>query len=339
MKYTRSSLNKDGVILCDKEADFFSHEEALARVNDWRMLHFRPLKELEVQLNALFVSNNIAFEFSSQRIKRMTSILGKLEVNPQMRLGGLQDIGGIRYVFASVGSVQVAAKVISEATFEGFELTKINDYISSPKCSGYRSIHFVYKYHSEDTNYDGLQIELQIRTRLQHSWAMAVETAGVIVKTSLKANTDDNPEWRHFFKLVSAILARTENSNVNEAFADYDKNRFLAEYHSLDASSKFLDKLKALRVTATTDSIVNEDNALCVLYIDYSKRRLTYKVYGKNDAQKATELFTSMEGKIDNSTTAVLLTSVAKMIELREAYPSYFLDSQEFIEAIEMFIK
>ena len=31
--------------------------------------------------------------------------------------------------------------------FDDFTLEKINDYVTEPKISGYRSIHFVYKYH------------------------------------------------------------------------------------------------------------------------------------------------------------------------------------------------
>lgn len=53
----------------------------------------------------------------------------------------------------------------------------MDDYISTPKESGYRSLHLKYKNKNKyRPDYDGLQIEIQLRTKLQHIWATAVET-------------------------------------------------------------------------------------------------------------------------------------------------------------------
>ncbi|MBQ7074393.1 hypothetical protein IJM86_05100 [bacterium] len=46
----------------------------------------------------------------------------------------------------------------------------------------------VYKYqNSYVSEYNGLQIEIQIRTELQHIRATAVETVGIILQKALKA--------------------------------------------------------------------------------------------------------------------------------------------------------
>jgi len=42
------------------------------------------------------------------------------------------------------------------------------DYISDPRRSGYRGVHVI-------VGYDGRQIEVQLRTRVMHDWAIAVE--------------------------------------------------------------------------------------------------------------------------------------------------------------------
>ena len=68
--------------------------------------------------------------------------------------------------------------------FRSYKIIKFNDYVENPKDSGYRSIHYVYKYSSKADKYNGLKIELQIRTKLQHNWATAVETAGAMTRTS-----------------------------------------------------------------------------------------------------------------------------------------------------------
>ena len=91
-----------------------------------------------------------------------------------MNLARMQDIGGLRAV---VESVSVAERVRTDYLKSQFahELVADTDYIAKPKASGYRGFHLVYKYSGRDTDaYDGLQVELQIRTKVQHAWATAV---------------------------------------------------------------------------------------------------------------------------------------------------------------------
>ena len=79
------------------------------------------------------------------------------------------------------------------------ELHTSRDYIQHPKPSGYRSIHLVYKYKNPiSPEYNGLFVELQIRTRLQLAWATAVETMGTYLGHALKSS--EGPErWLDFF--------------------------------------------------------------------------------------------------------------------------------------------
>ena len=61
-------------------------------------------------------------------------------------------------------------------------------------------MHLVYKYINPICpDYDGLFVELQIRTRLQHTWATAVETMGTYLEFSLKSS--EGPEdWLNQLK-------------------------------------------------------------------------------------------------------------------------------------------
>ncbi|MFW2058189.1 (p)ppGpp synthetase, partial [Acinetobacter haemolyticus] len=82
-----------------------------------------------------------------------------------------------------------------------------HDYIESPKNDGDRSIHQVFTYKSRDhSGLDGLKIELQIRTALQHSWATAVETLGVIENASIKSGFGSD-DIKKFIKLSSALFS------------------------------------------------------------------------------------------------------------------------------------
>lgn len=82
--------------------------------------------------------------------------------------------------------------------------------IQKPKNDGYRCLHQVFKYYSENNaEINGLQVEIQIRTNLQHAWATAVETLGLLEKTSFKTG-EWTPEYSQFFKLASALFSYYE---------------------------------------------------------------------------------------------------------------------------------
>jgi hypothetical protein len=53
----------------------------------------------------------------------------------------------------------------------------MGNYIEKPKPDGYRGVHLIIKYRSTaKREYKDQNIEVQIRSRLQHAWATAVET-------------------------------------------------------------------------------------------------------------------------------------------------------------------
>jgi ppGpp synthetase/RelA/SpoT-type nucleotidyltranferase len=90
------------------------------------------------------------------------------------------------------------------------KIDKIHDYIQSPKESGYRGVHLIYKYQSDKTDlYEDMRIEIQIRTLTQHAWATAVETVGTFIQQSLKSSQGEE-DWLQFFKLMASAMAQRE---------------------------------------------------------------------------------------------------------------------------------
>ena len=70
----------------------------------------------------------------------------------------------------------------------------VDDYITTPKDSGYRGVHLIYRYYSDkNETFNGLKIEVQIRTALQHAWATAVDENEQIDLTHLRADKIDPP--------------------------------------------------------------------------------------------------------------------------------------------------
>ncbi|MDY4562825.1 MAG: RelA/SpoT domain-containing protein [Candidatus Cryptobacteroides sp.] len=334
MKYSRNKINQSGKVLLAGPEMGFPYTDANLVVEDWRKLHMIPLQELVEDVTRVLADGGVQAAFSSHRLKRMTSIIAKLRHNPGMGLGGLQDIGGARFVFEDIDSLLKAQKIISQASFEHFVTDREPyDYVVKPKASGYRSIHFTYKFVSDNDDYDGLRVELQIRTRLQHDWAMAVETAELISKSSLKASLGDE-NWLSFFKLSSAVFAQKEGMPVAESFAEYSEKDYCLQYAQLDKSFKFLDQLQAL-VSAVK---ISEEHTLrggfAVLLIQFAEKRVQLRHFQSDNLEDATKYYSEVEKSINDQNSAVVLVSVSDMKELQEAYPSYFLNASEFIQAL-----
>ena len=120
MKYSRNKINVAGKALLAGPETGFPFTDANLVVEDWRKLHMVPLKELVGEVTRLLDQSGVTAAFSSHRLKRMTSIIAKLRHNPGMGLGGLQDIGGARFVFEDIPSLLAAQKIIASARLEHF---------------------------------------------------------------------------------------------------------------------------------------------------------------------------------------------------------------------------
>lgn len=312
------------------------YDDAMQKINEWRTLHLEALDALQSEILPLLKQSNIAISLTSRRLKRITSILYKLDINPEMRLGGMQDIGGFRIVVNDIDALHSVKKILTEQVPRSFDLIKIMDYVQTPKESGYRSIHFIYKYKSADSNTDGAKIELQVRTRLQHSWAMAVETAGLITRTPLKSSMGSD-EWLDFFKIVSSLFAIKEKQPILKMHIEkkYDIYSLMKLLYEVNKKFNHSDTLKALRVSVVHAKKEKFKNGYYILNIDFQSKIVRINAYSKDDENEASTAYSELEKGITDKCNAVVLVSVPKMKELQEAYPSYFLDTSEFIAAID----
>ena len=337
MKYSRNQLNVIGKRLVSPDTDIIIYTEGLTMVEEWRKLHSEPLRRLMDAIAQILDDAGIKPAFFSQRLKRMDSIIGKLKRNPQMGLGGVQDIGGGRFVFDDINSLLLAKTVIEKTDIESFKLAKAPiDYVQQPKESGYRSIHFAYKYSSDNPDFNGAYLEIQIRTRLQHDWATAVETAELIANSHLKASQGDS-NWLEFFKLVSAIFAKKENMPGGEKFGQLDTRSLCRKYYELNSTYQFLTQLKALVGAVKIANEQSFSKGYAVLAIQYDKKQSTFYHFADEKLDQANALYSKLESMLKPETGAVVLVSVTGMKELQEAYSSYFLDAGEFISALEKF--
>lgn len=209
-RYSKAEVNAAGATLVNDRATGEELDHALTIINNWRSSHSFPLNTFQVTLRskASYVDNRA---LRAQRIKRLSSIALKLLRFPTMKLGQMQDIGGCRAIVSTTTHVRGLRDLYVRSDLK-HEMLRQDDYIESPKDSGYRGIHLIYRYHSDRTpTFNGLQIELQLRSRLQHAWATAVETVGTFLKQSLKSSQGSEP-WLRFFSLMGSALAMRERA-------------------------------------------------------------------------------------------------------------------------------
>ena len=76
----------------------------------------------------------------------------------------------------------------------------------------------IYKYKNQRIpDWDGLLVEVQLRTKLQHSWATAIETIQMFNKKQIKKRRSNiKTDWGEFFALVSSAFAYVEGMPMVE---------------------------------------------------------------------------------------------------------------------------
>src|SRR5262249_33540611 len=108
-QYSRSQVNKAGRTLVSPTATADDQIEARGIVNNWRASHNFPLNTFQTTLRAK--AHKVDTQaLVAQRLKRMSSIERKLQMQPNMQLSQMQDIGGCRAIVESVATVDSLVK-------------------------------------------------------------------------------------------------------------------------------------------------------------------------------------------------------------------------------------
>ncbi len=313
-----------------------SFDRALAIINNWRASHYFPLNTFQITLRRK--AEHFSKSVVSQRVKRLRAIQHKLQKHTEkpIALSEMQDIGGCRIVLGSVSQVEKLAKEYVNGDLK-HKLLRQDNYIGIPKISGYRGIHLIYAYVSDrNETYNGLNIEIQLRTELQHAWATAVEIVGFFRKELLKSSEGD-PVWKHFFKLMATEIAFAEKAAFGIPGMPSDRGKVRDQ---LCGCAEKLSACEYLRIIGKGVEDVIEINIPAAHYflleLDTTTRQLKITGYRLNARQKATWDYAQVEKAILGSQEReAVLVSAKSMADLKRAYINYFLDMRRFIEVAE----
>lgn len=334
-RYSKGQVDEAGATLVDSQASMDELEHALTIVSDWRAMHSFPLNTFQTTLRrkAKFADEQ---SLVAQRIKRLSSIESKLTRFPTMKLSRMQDIGGCRAVVSSVAQVKILVRLYRESDIK-HKVIRTDDYISNPKSSGYRGIHVVYRYYSDrKSTYNGLKVEMQFRSKLQHAWATAVETVGTFIQQSLKSSQGEE-DWLRFFALMGTEIAFREGSPaVPDTPTDRAELKAELREHTerLNVENRLHAFGAALRTLEPTNASRKAHYFLLVL--DPAANSVTITSYNYRELDKASHDYLDVERTSQRKGTDAVLVSVDSMDSLRRAYPNYFLDTNAFISAVQV---
>jgi hypothetical protein len=331
-KFSKSKVDKAAQVLqagpyavADPD-DFWN---ALDKVDNWRAAHQYPMfatrVTLEQRARRIDSRANVV-----QRLKRLSSIQYKLKRFPNMNLSQLNDIGGCRAIVDSIASVEKLRQRYDDGT------RRVYDYIASPKPDGYRGIHVVLNHIGTGPKavFSGLRVEIQIRTKIQHAWATAVEVVDTLTGQNLKLGLGDD-RWRRFMLLAAGVLARQEGCPLPAGIPAYPA--LLQELNRLEYQ---LNALFSLQRFAASFSIMPQGPrkrkfkpTAFVLRLDPPS--LVIRSFAlESDAEAARALFEEEKAVAGSQNVQVVLVRASSVQALKRGFPNYFFDTRKFAREI-----
>ena len=341
--HTRAEVDKAGDVLkawnTPSDHDMLVDEwlewlDALEVINNWRSSHSYPLNTF--QINLRHAARNVEdAPLIAQRIKRLSSVSHKLDRFKRMRLSQMQDIGGCRAVVQTVAGVRQLETYYTKESRIKHKPKTHDDYITTPQKSGYRGVHLIYRYFSDNPTtaiYNDMQIEMQLRSQFQHAWATTVETVGTFVRQALKSSLGPD-DWLRFFALMGTAIAIREktppvpNTPTKKGELLSELNHYAAQLNVENRLSGYTNALRRMmRPTA-------EKAHYYLLKLDTNNNQLTV------DGYKATQFETASKDYLDAEKVAkgksgidAVLVSVDSLAQLERAYPNYFADTRVFLQ-------
>lgn len=273
------------------------------------------------------ISNKKMVVFA-QRLKRKNTIIDKLKSGRAKDYGKMHDLAGCRLVFKTIAELEKYRKKLHGARFKHKRINgeKYN-YIDNPKTTGYRGIHDVYSYCVSSKGgqvYNGLLIEIQYRTIVQHAWATAVEISDFLNKSRVKFEAGADPKREQFFILASELLARHFEDLLGpqpQLEIEDIKQQLISLEHELNIIGG-LKKLHKEKIDLPTSKNI---------VLHFGKEKLTAK--GFRSTTLALDYRDLLEGKYPEDDIVYVRGNNSNHI--KSAFRNYFRDSKEFVSYIE----
>ncbi|MBA4758128.1 MAG: RelA/SpoT domain-containing protein [Sphingosinicella sp.] len=307
-------------------------KEVFNVIHNWRACHLLPMQHMRRELIGK-AGSVCSGATTAARMKRLLSIRRKLRSAPYTFFQ-MQDIAGCRAIVDSVQQVKDISGIYKKKGIH--EYRGEDDYISSPRETGYRSHHLIYRYVGTgeyvSLNKKPIIIEIQIRTRLQHAWATAVEAVGMVNGEDNKGGYG-NEDWLRLFALMSSEIAREEGCGIVPGTPE-DGGERKSEIVNLDRKLRALETLSSYnKAFKIAENIIKPGSKFYFITFDSKKNTVSVSPVSRGVSMTGYEYAEKNEG--DNT----VLVEVDRAADLRTAYPNYFLDVDLFCSRLREIVK
>lgn len=325
---SNTAINKVGNVI-RRGKDEPGYEDAVKTLNAWRESHIHLMDEFYDRCVRIMLTNESTRNIIvAQRLKRLPTIIGKLNRFKTMRLSSMQDIAGVRMIVRDMEQLAQVEKII-----RGWrEPLKVRDYIKNPKDDGYRCRHFIFKK-------DGMCVEIQLRTQIQHIWATSVETVDVFRGSSMKFGRD-RTYWRDFFRQTSSAFAIAEGEKPVREYSKKNLSEICSIIEMTMKKHKINQSLHAIEIAKmiSADEHIDKDAYYLVLDLDFDKKTCYVSGYKESDYDMAVLEYQSLEKNLEKNKSVVLIV-VSDIKRLNDAYPNYFLNLRFFNELVKFMLE
>ena len=175
----------------------------------------RYIADVILQLEQALTLDNIKNTVTG-RPKHIYSIINKMK-GKQVEFGELYDVRAVRILVTSIQDCYAALSVVHDLWSP--IASEFDDYISSPKDNGYRSLH------TAVTGPEGLALEVQIRTHEMHHDS----ELGVAAHWRYKENRKSDAVFDEKIALLRQILAWKSEVADSNSLRDAFKNELLQD--------------------------------------------------------------------------------------------------------------
>ena len=331
---TRSKVNRAGKAVRRATAN----DDDIEIIKSWRASHSHIINTFQANLRRRTRDTNIIV---GQRLKRLPTIMDKLRREPTMSLPKMHDIAGCRVIFPNNDRLREFRENFIKSRANHKRITAEYDqfnYLNKPKGTGYRGVHDVYSYIADAesaTPWNGLLIEIQYRTKAQHAWATAVETADLLTKSRGKFS-EANTNYMTFFQVCSEIISRTHEDSKSCLYNVADKSLIEMYDNSLSQNN-------IMRILKTTNEVGKKQisgivkpgrNTILVYMHNADEDGIILKYSTLTTTRAALARYEQLEKKYENVADVVLVRSEDTK-SLRAVFQNYFADTREFVKLVE----
>lgn len=334
LAFSRKQVEKAGRAIRKNSGDI---EQAISVIQNYRAAHLYPLQIIKNlvwkhvrKLNLLETATIV------RRLKRLPTIIDKLQrktldgtSDNAISLKRMHDIGGCRVILDSLSDLK-ALNASLDASRSAHSV-KVYNYIDSPKATGYRGIHRVYKSYANgdyEHNWKGFLIEVQLRTRLQHLWATSVEIVDLIEKETLKTNPyAANNRWKRLFVIMGEFLAVSDGSY---SLTEQKNAEYKAELTQLNHELSAYSKLDVFNRAFQMDEIKSKSKKSDFTLLVHDNELQTGRAYLYSSTQRESALIHYAELEKKEQFNALLVAG-SDLKSIEKAYPNYLNDTSEFL--------